>query len=384
MNFVRKYKILSACSVIIIMIVLGGNLSQVFAQSLTLLTPNGGESWEANSEHTILWQSNSITKVKIEYSFSGGMGWHTVAPSVDASLGFYHWIIPDVQIAETLIRISDVSNPLSFDISDNKFKILKGTKTNKPNQLNKTTQTTTSNPIKIMLLGDSITEGEGDDTEQSGYRSRLFDLLENAGYNFDFVGTQSSGTSYTSNSNFDQHHEGHGGLEVGPPSDLSKPTMLDNVDSYLSSNLPDIVLLHMGTNDLDHIDPNNQIASQIMEVITGHILVANTNAVTFLAKIIHNNHVSETGLNSEIQSQYDALSSAQKQKIKIVDMHSAPELVYLGPTNPNDDFSEATMSETYNDLHPIESGYNKMANKWFAAMQNYYQPSLSGPSQWNY
>ena len=357
----------------------------VYSQSkstpyIHVTSPNGGERWAANSTQTITWQSSNITSVKIEYSLSGGMVWHTVVSSVDASLGQYSWVIPNVQIAEVLIKISDVSNTSTFDISDNLFSIFIQSKINKYKIKQRSVQSGT--PIKIMPLGDSITEGDGDDPQLVGYRSKLFDLLEAAGYNFDFVGTQSSGTSYSGNVNFDPDHEGHGGMEVGPPSYLSAPTMLDNIDTYLSSNLPDIVLFHMGTNDLDNEGSGTAVAyrisHQLKDVIVNHILVSNPNCETFLARIIHNNHVSEVNLNISIDSLFinttSGFTTDEKKRVQKVDMHSSPQLIYP------DDFSYSSGSSDYSDLHPIESGYNKMADHWFAAMQAYYQPTLAGPA----
>ena len=46
--------------------------------------------------------------------------------------------------------------------------------------------------VRIMPLGDSITEGsEGLAPIQGGYRTKLYQLLTAAGFNVDFVGTLS-------------------------------------------------------------------------------------------------------------------------------------------------------------------------------------------------
>src|SRR6056297_2770226 len=61
--------------------------------------------------------------------------------------------------------------------------------------------------LRIMPLGNSITRGSMclngsfsgcdhlGDSEAIGYRYRLYNLLETAGYNFDFVGSQKFGYS---------------------------------------------------------------------------------------------------------------------------------------------------------------------------------------------
>ena len=368
------------------------NAAKVFSQvnstpNLRITSPNGGEKWEASSTQTITWQSSGIAQVKIEYSFSGGMGWHTVTSSIDASLGQYSWVVPNVQIAEVLIKISNASNTSVFDVSDRLFSIFIQTSSNKYKSKQMSVQSGT--PLKIMPLGDSITEGEGDDPNYVGYRAELWHLLYTAGYNFTFVGNQASGTSSYSDG-FNNHHEGHGGMEVGPPSYNSYTTMLDNIDTYLStlqssSNTPDIVLFHMGTNDIDNTPTQEStIASQLYEVCTNHILdatVGNPNAEIFLAKIIANYFSyptyfnATTTLNTDIVNDYNntsILPSAQKKNIQLVDMQSSPELVYP------DDFSSS--GGGYAVLHPLPSGYVKMAQHWFNVMQAYYQPALVGPA----
>ncbi len=64
-----------------------------------------------------------------------------------------------------------------------------------------------------MPLGDSITVGGHIDgtpplNERTGYRQKLWQLLQAAGYNVDFVGSQVAGEAVP---NFDPDNEGHGG-----------------------------------------------------------------------------------------------------------------------------------------------------------------------------
>ena len=53
------------------------------------------------------------------------------------------------------------------------------------------------NPVKIMPVGDSIAAGEHYKFpalgERTGYRKALYEMLINAGYNVDFVGSQNHG-----------------------------------------------------------------------------------------------------------------------------------------------------------------------------------------------
>ncbi len=65
-----------------------GNV-EIPAQFITVISPNGGENWEANSTQLIKWQSKDVSKVKIEYSLDGGLSWEIISQSVDASFGKY-------------------------------------------------------------------------------------------------------------------------------------------------------------------------------------------------------------------------------------------------------------------------------------------------------
>src|SRR5688500_15993420 len=65
-------------------------------------------------------------------------------------------------------------------------------------------------PVRIMPLGDSITFGAGGTANLGGYRGPLYTLLTNAGYNVDFVGTQTGNSSGVP----DQDHQGHSGWRI--------------------------------------------------------------------------------------------------------------------------------------------------------------------------
>lgn len=349
---------------------------------LKLNSPNGGEKWEANSTQTITWQSSGIAKIKIEYSFSGGMMWHTVASSVDASLGQYSWKVPYIQIAEVLIKISDISHPSIYDVSDKEFSIYIKSSLKKPTGLEKIQGITNSTTIKIMPLGDSITEGEGNDTDYVGYREYLFKSLDSLGYNFQFVGSQQSGLEdiYGLNSpppgssdyNFwyyGRHHEGHGGWVAYPFAGFPNVHALsDYLDAYLDLNPPDIVLLHIGTNDVNQNfygggnDPLSNGVDTLLKKIYNH----NPNTTTFLAKIIDRTdtydhpgrHDSLLAFNAEVENMYNSLPIDMKTKIKLVDMYSAMGIF-------------KTVNYSSDSLHPSNTGYKIIANKWLDTLRNY-------------
>lgn len=92
---------------------------------ITVLEPNGGETWCAGSTRTIRWNSVGVDYVTIELSSNGGQSWTSLATNVPASAGSWSWSIPANQPsgAQYRIRIVDASDAQLFDASDGNFSI---------------------------------------------------------------------------------------------------------------------------------------------------------------------------------------------------------------------------------------------------------------------
>ena len=90
--------------------------------SITVLSPNGGESWLAGSTHDITWTSSGITGlVRIFYSTNNGASFSTAGMSPND--GSYSWTLPGVISSDCLVRITDF-NVLTDDTSDAVFSIV--------------------------------------------------------------------------------------------------------------------------------------------------------------------------------------------------------------------------------------------------------------------
>jgi len=93
-------------------------------ESITLLTPNGGESWEINAARNITWSSTgAIANVRIFYSADAGTNWSLVVTSTPND-GSYTWTTPGVTTTHGLIRITDALDGLPLDESNATFAIL--------------------------------------------------------------------------------------------------------------------------------------------------------------------------------------------------------------------------------------------------------------------
>ncbi len=78
--------------------------------SITVLTPNGGETYNGITSGAITWTSEGlVNNVKIEYSTAGTGG--TYIPLVDSlpDTGSTNWLVPNVDSTQCIIRITSVS-----------------------------------------------------------------------------------------------------------------------------------------------------------------------------------------------------------------------------------------------------------------------------------
>ncbi len=199
---------------------------------------------------------------------------------------------------------------------------------------------------RIMPLGDSITKGSGTCSEPdtylncTGYRDYLWHLLNNNGYVVDFVGSQ--GTQFQYQYQHDNDHEGHGGWT---PSGIDQ-----NVSGWLNTYDPDIVLLHIGTN-------NTSEAAEVEDILDKIDAYESSNkpVTVILALIINrmNYHSGTTNFNNTIEAMaLDRISAGDD--IIIVDME-------------NDAGIDYSLDMT-DDKHPNASGYEKMADLWYSAL----------------
>ena len=92
-------------------------------QNIRVLSPNGGENWNANSSQSITWYSSQVRNVKIEYTLDNGNTWSTLTNSTP-SVGYFLWsALPNVPSTNARVRISDASDGYPSDASDSVFTI---------------------------------------------------------------------------------------------------------------------------------------------------------------------------------------------------------------------------------------------------------------------
>lgn len=79
------------------------------ANSVHVVSPNGGEFLKAGSTATVSWVCTAEEgTVDLAYSKDMGVTWLPIASGVSASAGSYSWTVPDVRTSQALVRVSKV------------------------------------------------------------------------------------------------------------------------------------------------------------------------------------------------------------------------------------------------------------------------------------
>jgi hypothetical protein len=90
--------------------------------SITITSPNGGESWAVGSTQTITWNSTgNLGNLRIRYSVDNGVTWVTIA-EISTNPGSYTWVVPDAPSETCLVRIREIGEYV-VDNSDAVFNI---------------------------------------------------------------------------------------------------------------------------------------------------------------------------------------------------------------------------------------------------------------------
>ena len=80
----------------------------ISAPSVTVTSPNGGETWIIGSTHSITWNATDsigVTGVRIEYTTNGGTTWLPIT-NMTSNQGTYSWIIPNAPTTTALVRVT--------------------------------------------------------------------------------------------------------------------------------------------------------------------------------------------------------------------------------------------------------------------------------------
>ena len=219
---------------------------------------------------------------------------------------------------------------------------------------------------EILPLGDSITDGW---TVAAGYRAPLYSLLTNAGDTFNFIGSSTNNSTAALTAAGQEHHEGHSGYRIdqvdGNLTGLVSSDPVDDTnngghwldgghDTGRAAIYPDLILLHIGTNDSDQGLTAAQMQSSLQSLLTT-IKSNRPDAKVIVASLIP--RTDDPNIEA-VQVQYNnaipGIVAAQGSNFHFLDMHSVIQA-----------------SDLADGIHPNQGGYDKMATAWANALHGF-------------
>ncbi|MFF5958239.1 ricin-type beta-trefoil lectin domain protein [Streptomyces luteogriseus] len=194
-------------------------------------------------------------------------------------------------------------------------------------------------PLRVMPLGDSITWGVGSGTG-NGYRGPLWNRLAAEGHPLDFVGTVRNGSMS------DPDNEGHSGYRVNEIAALA--------DASLTRYRPNVVTLHIGTNDLTGASGADAPVAALRSLVNQITADVPDATVLVASLVVSTNSWEERWRGTYNQGVRHIVSDAQAagKHVAFVDM------------------STLTAADLADPLHPNDSGYQKMADAFHRGVQS--------------
>ncbi|MBE9040902.1 SGNH hydrolase [Oscillatoriales cyanobacterium LEGE 11467] len=193
-------------------------------------------------------------------------------------------------------------------------------------------------PIKIMPLGDSITDGY---LVPGGYRIDLWHRLNKRGYPFRFVGSRRNGPDMLTQ----KQHEGHSGWTIDQ--------IRRQLEGWLTQSQPDIILLIVGTNDMIRYHRVEGAVGRLrrsIDEIFSHLPQASLLVASLPP--IGQPSINERVLRYNNQmKQLIARQQTPEHHLHFVDLHPVFNL---------DDLPDG--------IHPNREGFRKMAIVWDTAL----------------
>jgi lysophospholipase L1-like esterase len=197
--------------------------------------------------------------------------------------------------------------------------------------------------LRIMPLGASITYGVGS-SDGNGYRAALRTLLNDDGNPVDYVGSRANGTMC------DNEVEGWPGYRISD--------VLEKAELSVPKTLPNLILINAGTNDCaapaQGEDPAQ--AGERMLAMLEYLWSASPRGTIVLSTLLVNEASDECirGINDQFRTLVEE-QQARSKKVALADMR--------GPAGP-------VLADLVDGTHPGDEGFKKMADVWFAAIED--------------
>jgi lysophospholipase L1-like esterase len=213
--------------------------------------------------------------------------------------------------------------------------------------------------VRILCVGDSITQGGKKSQLEYTYRLPLQILLREKKIAYDFIGSRQQGLDggvnwpdVAKDTPFDPDHEGYYGYKTRPVCNKVK-------EAFAGYNVvPDIVLVHLGTNDQKAGDYEKNIGEPLTDFIK-FLRTKNQEVLVLLGHLNFNHGEVAHEIRDVVENVAKKMNS---KKSPVVTVHH-----YKGwRENPEDIYTD-----TYDWAHPNLKGQEKMAVHWLNTMEPY-------------
>lgn len=207
--------------------------------------------------------------------------------------------------------------------------------------LNKRTDISHGIELRIMPLGASITYGI-DSSDGNGYRLPLANNL--SGAKLKFIGSVQSGDMD------DNYNEGHPGATIRDTANFARASL---------GYRPNVILLHVGTNDFDINKPKEttEDATDRLGGLIDELVFVCPDATILVAQLVH------------------AANPLYEKRIQLFN-DQVPRIVAkranAGHRVMVSDMRSITTKYLADGIHPTDVGYKKMADIWYDGIKAAY------------
>ncbi|MBK8946195.1 MAG: hypothetical protein IPM32_13140 [Ignavibacteriae bacterium] len=353
--------------------------------NFNIISPINNQVFSSGKRESILWYSSETILLDIEYSENIN-NWVKIFNNINSDISYIGWKVPNNLSQKTIsLRIINSHTGKIVGIRknifiQNNFKSIELQKSN-----------SNSKKLKILPLGNSITFDKRSrqtdfriPEDRTGYRLPLFVLLTNRGITFDFIGSEHAGSNFLP-LGFEEN-AGFPGIRDSQLTNLLQSGILNmnqygiydtlTIGPYLETYLPDIILLHIGTNGNEQLDgifsiDEEEILDEIARVENKLAKPINVIFSRIIDRSPNKNFVNTFNNNVEnmiLDRVYNPLNNAYPDLIHMVDMEDSAKIIY--EIDIMGTIGNGINGDMNDELHPNNKGYAKMAKVWFDGIIN--------------
>lgn len=228
-------------------------------------------------------------------------------------------------------------------------------------------------PIALMCLGDSITDGFW---MTGGYRNTLCGLItqNNQEAQVDMVGPNWGGSGY------DPQHSGYSGYSVDniaqEDSISGQRTGISSFIDWLMADYPaDVVFLQIGTNDILSLYDLENYGARLEALVDKILVTLPEDGALYLATLPCMDATNTLYINEyffTVESMDAAVEQCNTQiRSLVAKKRSEGARIMLADIN-----AVLEKSDLYDGVHPNEEGYRKMGEFWYTQLCGYWNGAV--------